>query len=564
MKRDLTALADNRFDLVVIGGGIFGAFAARDAALRGLSVALVERADFGGGTSANSYRMLHGGIRYLQHADLRRVRTSSAERRAFLRIAPHLCHPLPIVVPTRGRGRRGGAVLRAGLAAYDALTFDRNRGLEDPARQIPPSRMLSREEVLGLFPGLDASEVTGGGLFTEGQMYNPARLVLAVVRSAAADGAVVANHVEATGLVREGGRVTGVELRDRPTGASIRLFARVVLNAAGPWAEHLLEATLGVSLRPPGTYSRDLCFVVRRPWDPPSHALAIQGRTRDPDAIVSRGERHLFVAPWRGTTLVGTWHRLHTGDPDGPEVERDELAGFVDEVNAGYPGLHLRVEEISLVQFGLVPFGTNPEGTVHLRTGHRSRVVDHAAAHGMEGLVSLIGVRFTTGRREAERAVDLVFRKLGSSPPRSRTAEAPVIGGDIPNWSSFLAQLRSGSGGALDEGTLEHLARNYGTEAPRILDTARAGLDGHEAPGEDALLDAQARFGVREEMAGTLSDLVFGRTDLGTAGHPGAARLERCARVLAGELGVTPERLRVQKQELEDRFAAGRVTSSGR
>ena len=158
MKRDLAALGDRHFDLVVIGGGIFGACAAWDAAQRGLSVALIERHDFGGATSAYSFKMIHGGIRYIQHGDAWRVRQSSHERRAFLRIAPHLVHPLPIVIPTYGRGMKGKTVLRLGMGLYDSLTADRNRGIPDPSRKIPWGRGFDRDEVLRLFPGLD-----GGG-----------------------------------------------------------------------------------------------------------------------------------------------------------------------------------------------------------------------------------------------------------------------------------------------------------------------------------------------------------------------------------------------------------------
>src|SRR5215467_5640061 len=210
MIRDFRALADREFDLVVVGGGVFGACAAWDATLRGLSVALVERMDFCSGSSANSFKVIHGGIRYLQHADLPRLRSSCHERTAWIRIAPHLVSPLPIVIPTYGSGREGKAFLGAGMLLYDFLTADRNLGVRDAARKVPMSQFMGRKEVEELFPGIRADSLTGGAVFCDGQMYNPPRLALAFVRSAVDAGAVAVNYAEATRLVRSGNQVKAV------------------------------------------------------------------------------------------------------------------------------------------------------------------------------------------------------------------------------------------------------------------------------------------------------------------------------------------------------------------
>jgi glycerol-3-phosphate dehydrogenase len=198
--------------VVVIGSGIFGACAAWDAVLRGLSVPLVERDDFSGATSANSLNMVHGGIRYLQHGELARVRESCAERSALLRIAPHLVRPLPIAIPTYRHSKHGKALLAAGAWAYDLITQGRNRGISDPRRRIPWTRLLAREEVLSACPGLQRSGLTGAVLFNDSQIYNPPRLVLVFVRSAVGGGALAANYVEAMGLLQDGNRITGIDM----------------------------------------------------------------------------------------------------------------------------------------------------------------------------------------------------------------------------------------------------------------------------------------------------------------------------------------------------------------
>ena len=329
MKRNLDTLAGREHDLAIIGGGFFAACAAWDASLRGLSVALIERGDFGGATSAHSFKMVHGGIRYIQHADFRRMRESSGERRALLRIAPHLVNPLPIVIPTYGHGIKGKAALQIGASIFDCITSDRNRGLDDPDRRVPRSRALSKQEVLSRFNGLRKEGLTGAVIFADAQMYNPPRLVLSVLRSAADAGAAVANYVEATAFLREGNRIRGVRAHDSLTGSDFDIRARVTLNAAGPYAEHLLAERLGVNLEPRGTYSRDASFVVARRLLDGDHGLAVLGRTRDPDAIFSRGQRHLFIVPWRDYTLIGVWHRVHDAHPDTFTSGRNATHRFV-------------------------------------------------------------------------------------------------------------------------------------------------------------------------------------------------------------------------------------------
>src|SRR5450755_1931129 len=197
MMRDMARMSGQEFDVLVIGGGAFGAAAAWDASLRGLHVALIDQSDFGAGASAECFKMVHGGIRYLQHGDIRRLRASCAERTALLRIAPHLVKPLPIAIPTYGHGRQGKAFLAAGMQVYDLLTLGRNFGLTDPARRIAPARLLSRNETLALFPEIEDRSLTGAAVFEDGQMYHPARLVLAFVRSAVGKGASAANYTQA-------------------------------------------------------------------------------------------------------------------------------------------------------------------------------------------------------------------------------------------------------------------------------------------------------------------------------------------------------------------------------
>lgn len=543
MRRDLRALEETEFDLAVVGGGIFGICTAWDAALRGLRVALIERGDFAEATSAHSFRMVHGGIRYLQHADVARIREAVRERRALLRIAPHLVHPLPIVIPTYGHGIRGKAALRAGFRLYDLCAADRNRGIRDPARRIPAGRIISRAECLRLFPELEAPDLTGAGIFADGQMYHPPRLALAFLRSAVEGGAVAANYVAARCFARRGDRVVGVEAADMLGGGALRIRARVVVNTAGPWAPLLLRHGGGPVLRPDPTFSRDVCLVLARP-PRGDYGLAILGGTRDPDALVSRAARHLFLVPWRGYTLLGVWHKVWRENPDAVAVTQAEVEAFLEEVNRSCPALGVRPEEVSGYDAGLVLFGDNAPGARDLRYGHRSRIVDHAATDGVEGLITSIGVRWTTARGVAAAVVSLAGRKLGRSLRPSRTEATPVYGGRIADVRGFVDRVVADRPAGMAASTARDLARKHGTAVTEVLARVR------EAPSLGRPLDGSAVIGaevvhaVREEMAQRLADVVYRRTDLATGRRPSRTALAACAELMGAELGWTAARFR--------------------
>ncbi len=553
MQRDLKQLTDGEFDLLVIGGGSFGACAANDAAQRGLRTALIERGDFCSATSAHSYKVLHGGIRYLQHADLVRVRQSAAARGAFLRVAPHLAHPLPIVVPTYGHAMKGKPALKLAMSVYDAVTCDRNRGIADTTRQIPNGLTLSRDQVRARYPGLSPQGLTGAGVFCDGQMYNPPRLVLAYVKTAVQHGAVAANYVEATSLIRENDRIIGVEARDTLTGSDLTIRAKVVLNAAGPYAEALTRQAVGQPLTPQVNFSRDACFVVNRRLLPDSHALAILTRTHDPEALLSRGARHLFMVPWQNSTLMGVWHKVYRGHPDQFTVTDDELTAYINEINSVYEGLNLSLDDVSMWNAGLVLFGENQkieEGD--LKFAHRSRLVDHAKLRQLEGLITLIGVRYTTGPLEAITSVNMALKKLGRSAPAGVSSlHTPLVGGDITDFAALAGTLTR-----FGEQAANHLAHNHGTRATEVIKLVDERSELGTMFPDGRTLHAEVIHAVRNEMAQTVHDVVVRRTDLGTAAYPGRAVIETCAELMGHELGWDEATRTRQVEQCIEKFPA--------
>lgn len=432
MRREVERLSDRPFDVLVIGGGAAGAATAREACLRGYRTALVERDDFGGGTSAHCFKVVHGGIRYVQHADVARTRASCRERAVFLRIAPHLVSPMPFAIPTYGHGIGGKSYLGAGMLLYDTITLGCNRLVRDPARRIQPTRFLGRDDTLKLFPAIERERLTGAAVFEDGQMYNPPRLVLAFVAAADELGASVANYVEAEKLLTDGARVTGVSAIDRLDGTRFEIRARLVVNAAGPWAEGLMPPGSGIGH--PSTYSRDTCFVVARKTDSPM-GLAVLGHTRDADSFLARSARHLFIVPWRDVALVGVWHRVVDREPDTVDLTRPEMRQYLDEINACYPALQLQETEVQMAGYGLVPFGEAARQQKGLSFGKQSHVVDHRE-RGVRGLITLISVRYTVARRDASAVMDRAVEQLGPRVVMNESDRRPLPGGAIDDFQA--------------------------------------------------------------------------------------------------------------------------------
>jgi glycerol-3-phosphate dehydrogenase len=425
--------------VLVVGGGITGVAAAWDAALRGLSVALVEAADLGGGTSWNSLKTIHGGLRHLQRADLAAVVGSSRERSAFLRIAPGLVRPLEFVVPAYGHGRHGREALACAMLANDLLTWRRNRGLPESHR-IPRGRTLSVADVQARVPGIDARGLSGGAAWTDAQVSSNERLVVAFARAAAGRGAAIANYVEVEALLRgPDGRVAGARCRDHEGGARLDVRARVTINAAGP-ALAALNGSAGLAQDVPLLRSWNLVF----------------GRAAAGDAAVGarHGGRYLFLVPWQGRTIAGTGYEPAGGPPGGARR-------FLAEVARAFPWAGLREADVALVHEGLVP------GTPRTLWS-RPLLRDHAA-DGVPGLVSALGVKFTGGRALAERAVDAALAAMARPPVRSRTAEQPLPGAEpVPGAleDAARAAVRDEMAVHLDDAVLRRLDIGSGGPPP--------------------------------------------------------------------------------------------------
>lgn len=586
MQRNLNQLAANTYDVLIIGGGIYGVCTAWDAALRGLSVALVEKGDFGHATSFNSLRVIHGGLRYLQHGALRRLRQSIQERTIFMRIAPHLVYPLPCLIPTYGHAMRGKEILTMALLINDLIGLDRNR-LEDPQKYLPPGRIISREECLRLFPGVEKRGLTGGAVVYDCQMFSSERLILSFVRSASRAGAQAANYVEVFGFLGNGDRVAGVKARDLLNGNEIDIRARVVVNTTGPWLDRVLRLR---DSRPPNQsleLSKAFNILINRQLIP-DYAVGIYAKNRfkDPDALLSKGSRLLFVTPWHNRSLIGTVHLPYDCDPDHCAVTEDEIEGFLAQINEAYPAAALERRDVCFTYGGLLP--RDNHGTKGVQLVKRYRIVDHKKEKGVEGLVSVIGVKLTEARHVAEKAVDLVFAKLGGKPPKSATATTLLHGGHIRQFSAFITEEVKGNPVYASADDFQRLIQLYGSAYPDVLRYLDEGCalspaktishsvnmyssshrteeqsvaifsrpNDSSPAGNRSLIHAEVLHGIREEMAQKLTDVVFRRTTLGIAGKQGDDVLRSTAAIMSKELGWDDMRTLQEISEVKTFFSA--------
>jgi len=554
MKRNIDNLAGRAFDLIVIGGGIYGSCVAWEAALRGLSVALVEQGDFGHATSANSQKIVHGGFRYLQHADLTRMRESIRERKILMRIAPHLVHPLPCVLPTTRAGLHRRTIMRLALACYDAIAWDRNIGVMDPQKRIPRGRIVSREECLRLAPGVSDPEITGGAVWYDGQIYNSERLTLAFLRAAADAGACLANHAQVTGFLQEGRRILGVRAQDALTGRTVEVRGRIVVNTAGPWITRVLGLALQSQPTAHTPLSKTINLVTTRALTN-GHAVSVALPYRPGAHGQDTGNRRLYLTPWRGRTIIGSAHLVFRDHPDACRVTPEEIKGLLADVNTAYPGAALTREEISFVHMGLMPFEDRDGRGNPAQLSRRYRIRDHQD-DGLEGLISVEGIKYTTARDVAQKVVDRVMQRLRRRPVPSRSAATPVAGGHIASFEEYLATVLRERPHGLDEDILRQLVYAYGSDYTQVLQVAADQVDWLQRVSPASLvIKAQVVYAVREELAQTLQDVVLRRTELGTLGHPGRDALEACAGVMAQELGWSRQQIERELEETERAFA---------
>ncbi|MBI4542045.1 MAG: glycerol-3-phosphate dehydrogenase/oxidase [Gemmatimonadetes bacterium] len=490
-QENLAALAAEPVDLLIIGGGITGAGAARDAAMRGIRTALVDAGDFAHGTSSRSSRLIHGGLRYLEHGWLSLVFEASRERRTLLRIAPHLVRPRAFTFPVHAAGRVGRWQIAAGLWLYDLLALFRN---------VHTHRLLSRRGVLQVEPMLRDQDLMGGAIYYDAQC-DDSRLVLANIRSAHRHGARVANYARVRALEKAGGRLRGAVLEDVMTGARLTIRAHVLVNATGPWSDAVRR------LDDPDARS------LLRPTKG-AHIAVPRSRVGNTGAVTLTSPidgRVMFVLPWGDVTVVGTTDTDADPFPDDVYADEEDVAYLLRSVNAVFPNARVQRCDVIAAWAALRPLlaaGSSTTGAVP----REHRVVESAS-----GLITIAGGKLTTYRAMAAELVDLVARRLRRldgrpRPRRAPTDREPLPGGEVADFGQLASELMKEG---VPEPVADHLVATYGAEAPAVANLiARDPGLGEPLVEGWPWVRAEVVYQARREMAMTVSDVMIRRTHL--------------------------------------------------
>jgi glycerol-3-phosphate dehydrogenase len=533
-RASLVRLANDVFDIVVVGGGVTGCGCALDAATRGLSVALVEQRDYASGTSSRSSKLIHGGLRYLEQRDFGLVQEALRERSLLLKhLAPHLVRPVPFLFPLAHRGW-DRAYIGAGVLLYDTL---------GGAQAVPMHRHLSRRKALQLAPALRPDSLVGAIQYYDAQV-DDARHTVTVARTAALYGAVLASSARVVRFLREGERVAGVRVRDLESGDEIDVRAREVINATGVWTDELQELVGGRGR-----------FRVRASKG--IHLVVPRDRIHSDTGIILRTEKSvLFVIPWRRHWIIGTtdsdWN-LDLAHPAASRADIDYLLGHVNAV-LSTPLAH---EDIVGVYAGLRPLlAGESEATSKL-----SR--QHAVAQPVPGLVVVAGGKYTTYRVMAKDAVDAAVFGLDQAIPRSCTDTIPLVGA-VGYQAHYNARGRHAADSGLHIARIEHLLGRYGSELVGLLGLVAERPElGRPLLGAEDYLAVEVAYAASHEGALHLDDVLTRRTRISIeTWDRGLAAAEPAARLMGAVLSWDDATISREVDHYRARVAAERESQS--
>ncbi|HRP68240.1 MAG TPA: glycerol-3-phosphate dehydrogenase/oxidase [Turneriella sp.] len=520
MKRDLQKFQNHTFDILIIGGGVSGASIAWDAALRGYSVALIERKDFGHATSAATSKLIHGGLRYLAQGDIPVVRESLRERRYLEMNMPHQVFPMPFLMPIYDFTPTPRWMLGLGLTLYDLLAWDRNY-IDDPDKHLGRKRWLSKEKVLALEPTLNPHGLKGAYHYYDALNRHPNRSNLEYILSAVEKGAVVANYVACDEFIVEenpnGKVVSGVLARDMRSQRAFPIRAKVTVNASGPWGDIVLSK-LHQKNEHKLTRSKGI------------HLLFPRFHKNTTIGLETRAKEHMFLIPWGNYTLLGTTDTEFKGDPDDVGVTVDDAQQFVSLYNEYFPQQKTLADVVNMYA-GLRPLGAESSVSSTYKASRKHEIVYHGKDDKIGGLVSVFGGKWTTSRALAEETVDVIEKKFGFTHKPSLSRKTPVVGGNVGGrLAHFIRDAHVRWDHVFSVELIDHLIEIYGALFERVLDYVikdKSLL--RRIDNEYEFIHAEIYYAVEQEMALTLDDFLRRRSGIGNMGPMSDSALEAIA-----------------------------------
>jgi len=520
------------YDVIIIGGGIYGATLLREAALKGLSAILLEKGDFGSATSANSLKIIHSGLRYLQKFDIRRIRESARELNFLVQMAPHLVQPIPCIIPTYRQLNRSKLALSFALKLYELISSSRLKNKKEPDLS---GRIISRKELRNLIPVSRPAGITGGALWYDALNYNSERLVLTFILSALARGADAFNYLACQKLIVRNERAIGVKAYDQLQNQEVEVYSKFVVNTTGPWINQIDQHLYSPQDPTQFHFAKAVNLIIPRTLS--DCAFGIKAAVPADDC--SSRNRFLFFVPWRGATMIGTWYFGHHSTAEDIMLSENEFDRCLRQINQVSPDSCISGQEISFVHLGLVPVDLSSNKKDFKLKNHHC-LIEHGRHGGPDRLLSVLGVKYTTARSVSAKTIDLISEKLNRKLNSHDVGNQPLAGGDIENIATFIEEKKENNTHKLTDETVQHLALNYGTTFKNIetLITDNPEL-GELIPGSDESIVAELSYCMKNEFVFHLSDLLLRRTGIGSLKKPKDETINFCANFMAQELGWT-------------------------
>ncbi len=528
----------DHYDVVVVGGGIHGAALTWELSRRGATVAMLEQDDFGSGASANSLKIIHGGLRYLQNFDWIRSRRSAREQAFLKTLAPHLIRDLPCVMPTYREFKKSRIAVLCGLFLYDRFIKPSHRNTAGTR-----SALLSLENLQSLAPVNITTAMTGGAIWQDAQVYNTERFTLSYVLTAAEQGADVFNYVRAESLEIIDERVCSVGVRNRLTGERHRLGCSVAVNATGSDIFDAPFRFTRIDQRRP-VFLRAVNLILPHRLGDYAVGISVPEAGRNGNART----RLLFFTPCGDASIVGTWYFPDRRDL-GQAITREELRACLRDINGRIRNLSADEADVRHVHVGRLP-AVDSKQRGQLELMDRSAIIDSRLEQGFDGLLSILSIKYTTARLVAERAVNTIADKLGM-PAISEPVPPRLTGGDIDDFDAFTEQLQHRYHDRFSAAILDRMARYYGSYAEDVIGLADETPALAEIIPGSAVIAAELQYAMEQERAYTLADAVLRRTGLGHLGRPPQSTIDYCAERMSGYYQWDQEQLRHERERLD-------------
>lgn len=534
LKRYIEEHSDKKFDLVIIGGGITGAAVSYIAAARGLSVALFEKKDYGGATSAATSKLIHGGLRYLAKMEIGLVRESLRERRILGNIAPNFVYPLPFIMPNYKRWKGNIWKMMFGMYLYDVLSYDK-KDTWDKSKRLANHKLISHRKTVRVEPNLSRESLRNSFYFFDYQSIFPERLTLAFIKSAAEYGARVSNYAKIEAFKYGAhNRITGVEVRDLFSGETKNVYADLIINCGGTWADKILNLAARKDISAHKVKRSEGIHIITGKIAG-NHVVSLQRKDGG----------HLMIMPWRDHSLIGTTDKEYYGDPDEYKVSKESLEEVVKAVNENY-GKSITLSDIKHAYGGLRPL-VDDQTKGSYQTSRKYEVYDNAA-DGIEGMITIEGGKYTTSRSLADEVLKMISLKLNMTLSDPVSDNLYLSGCEIRDMKQFMIRQHLNYTD-FSKQTIEYVSRNYGTDSKIVFQIARDNPRFAEVISRDGEILAEIVYAIKHESARTLRDIMLRRTGTGTLGNPGRDIIDKI-------VAIASEMLNWNSQKTEEEIAS--------